>query len=82
MGYIVLCGTDKYERKFLFRAESARYSEQNARCSEYGLKKKNVITPYNLKCLLFEISLGDRKKKRGKIVDISTHTHIYIYKRR
>ena len=46
MGYIILCGTNSCKRESLFRAESARYNEQNARCSEYGKKKMMILLPH------------------------------------
>ena len=63
MKYIVLCGIDSCKR-----VQSRECSLQRAKCSLQRVwKKNNVIPPFNVKCLLFQISLGERDQ------------NIYIY---
>ena len=70
-GYIDLYGTDSCKRESLFRAESARYSEQNARCSEHGKKKCMFL---NFIDKFINKSLSD---KNSKILDSSIHLYLY-----
>ena len=46
----------------MFRAESARYNEQNARCSEHGFENIYIYICFQISLISSEINLSLKKK--------------------